>query len=50
MIALFHIRVITKKTKIRTLIDSGSEANLILEVVKQLGLTKKAQKKPYLLG
>ena len=32
--ALFHIRVITKQTKIDTLIDSGSQANLILEVVK----------------
>ena len=33
--ALFHIRVIIKKTKIDTLIDSGSQANLISkEVVK----------------
>ena len=40
--ALFHIRVITKQTKIDTLIDNGSQANLISEeVVKQLGLTKK---------
>ena len=38
--ALFHIRVITKQTKIDTLIDSASQANFILEeVVKQLGLT-----------
>ena len=27
--ALFHIRVITKQTKIDTLKDSGSQANLI---------------------
>ena len=27
--ALFHIRVITKQTKIDTLIDSGFQANLI---------------------
>ena len=32
-IALFHIRVITKQTKIDTLIDSGSQDNLILEEV-----------------
>ena len=38
--ALFHIRVITKQTKVETLIDSGSQVNLILEeVVEQLGLT-----------
>jgi hypothetical protein len=29
--ALFHIRVITKKTKVDTLIDSGSQVNLISE-------------------
>jgi hypothetical protein len=28
---LFHIRVITRHTKIDTLIDSGSQSNLILE-------------------
>ena len=49
--ALFHIRVITKQTKIDTLIDSGSQANLISEeVVKQLGLITKPHKKPYPLG
>ena len=38
MNALFHIRVITKQIKIDTLIDSGSQANLISEeVVEQLG-------------
>ena len=31
--ALFHIRVIMKQPKIDTLIDSGSQANLILEEV-----------------
>ena len=49
--ALCHIRMITKQTKIDTLIDSGSQANLILEeVVKQLGLTTKPHNKPYPLG
>ena len=48
---LFHIRVIAKHTKIDTLIDGGSQANLILEeVVKQLGLETKPHKKPYPLG
>ena len=43
--------MITKQTKIDTLIDSGSQANLISEeVVKQLELTTKPQKKPYPLG
>ena len=46
--ALFHIRVITKKTKIDTLIDNGSQSNLISEeVVKQLGLITKPHKKNY---
>ena len=49
-IALFHIRVITKQTKIDILIDSGSQTNLISEVVKQLGLSTKPHKKPYPLG
>ena len=36
--ALFHISIITKQTNIDTIIDSGSQANLISEeVVKQLG-------------
>jgi hypothetical protein len=49
--ALFHIRVITKQTKVDTLIDSGSQVNLISEeVVKKLGLTTKPHKKPYPLG
>jgi hypothetical protein len=48
---LFHIRVISKQTKIDTLIDSGSQVNLISEeIVKQLGLETQPHKKPYLLG
>jgi hypothetical protein len=48
---LFHIRVITKHTKIDTLIDGGSQVNLISEeVVKHLGLETKPHKKPYPLG
>ena len=36
---LFHIRVIMRHTKIDTLINSGSQSNLISEeLVKQLGL------------
>jgi hypothetical protein len=47
---LFHIRVIMKHNKIDTLLDSGSQANLILEeVVKQLGLTTKLHHKTYSL-
>jgi hypothetical protein len=47
---LFHIRVIMKHIKINTLIDSGSQSNLISEeVVKQLGLTTKLHHKPYSL-
>jgi hypothetical protein len=44
---LFHIRVIMKHTKIDTLIDSGSQSNLILEeVLKQLGLNTNMHHKP----
>ena len=36
---LFHIRVISKHTKIDTLFDSGSQVKLIFEaIVKKLGL------------
>ena len=45
---LFHIRVISKHTKIDTLFDSGSQANLILEqIVKKLQLETKLDPNPY---
>ena len=48
---LFHIRVISKHTKIDTLFDSGSQVNLIVEsVVKKLGIETKPHKNPYPLG
>ena len=41
---LSHIRVITKQTKIDTLIDSGSQGNIISkEKIKKLGLTTTTQ-------
>jgi hypothetical protein len=47
---LFHIRVIMKHTKVDTLIDSGSQYNLISEeVVKKLGLNTQMHHKPYSL-
>jgi hypothetical protein len=47
---LFHIRVIMRHTKIDTLIDNGSQSNLILEeLVKQLGLKTQVHHKPYTL-
>jgi hypothetical protein len=49
-IKLFQIRIIMKHTKVDTLIDSGSQSNLILEeVVKQLGLNTQMHHKPYSL-
>jgi hypothetical protein len=48
---LFHIRVITNNVKINTLVDSGSQANLISEeVVNNLGLKTKPHPRPYPLG
>ena len=48
---LFHVRVISKHTKIDTLFDSGSEANLISEyLVKKLNLETIPHPKPYPLG
>jgi len=45
---LFHIRVISKHTKIDTLFCSGSQVNLIFEaIVKKLGLETKPHKNPY---
>jgi hypothetical protein len=47
---LFHIRVIMRHTKIDTLIDSGSQSNLISEeLVKQLGLKTQTHHNPYTL-
>jgi hypothetical protein len=47
---LFHIRVIMRHTKVDTLIDSGSQSNLISEeLVKQLGLNTHMHHKPYTL-
>jgi hypothetical protein len=47
---LFHLRVIMRHTKVNTLIDSGSQSNLISEeLVKQLGLKTQIQHKPYTL-
>jgi hypothetical protein len=48
---IFHIRVISKHTKIDNLFDSGSQVNLISEaIVKKMGLITKPHKKPYPLG
>jgi hypothetical protein len=47
---LFHIRVIMRHTNISTLIDSGSQSNLISEeLVKKLGLITQTHHKPYTL-
>jgi hypothetical protein len=48
---LFHIRVLSKHTKIDTLFDPGSQVNLISEaLVKKMGLETKPHLKPYPLG
>ena len=48
---LFHIRVVSKHTKIDTLFDSGSQVNLIVEsIVKKLGIETKPHKNPHPLG
>jgi hypothetical protein len=48
---LFHIRVLSKHTKIDTLFDLGSQVNLIFEaLVKKMGLETKPHPKPYPLG
>jgi hypothetical protein len=48
---LFHIRAIMKHNKIDTLIDSGSQSNLVSEeLVKKLGLKTKMHHKPYSLN
>jgi hypothetical protein len=46
----FHIRVIIRHTNVETLIDSGSQSNLISkEVVKHLGLNTQMHHTPYSL-
>jgi hypothetical protein len=48
---LFHLRVVSKHTKIDTLVDSGSQVNLISEqVVQKLGLETRLHPRPYPLG
>ena len=48
---LFHIRVVSKHTKIDTLFDPGSQVNLIYEaLVKNMGLETIPHPKPYPLG
>ena len=48
---LFHIRGVSKHTKIDTLFDSGSQVNVIAEsIVKKLGIETKPHKNPYPLG
>jgi hypothetical protein len=48
---LFHIRVVSKHTKIDTLFDLDSKVNLISEaLIKKMGLETKPHPKPYPLG
>jgi hypothetical protein len=48
---LLHIRVITHNVKVDTLVDSGSQANIISEdVVNNLRLETKSHPKPYPVG
>ena len=50
-IELFHIRVVSKHTKIDTLFDSGSQDNFISEdLVKELNLETVIHPIPYPLG
>ena len=50
-IELFHIKVISKHTKIDMLFDSRSQENLIsIDLVKKLNLETVPHHKPYLLG
>jgi hypothetical protein len=49
--ALFHLRVVSKHTKIDTLFDPGSQVSLISEALsKKMGLETKPHPKPYPLG
>lgn len=51
IIELFHVRVVVNHTKVETLFDIGSQANLIVKYpIKKLGLETKPHPKPYLLG
>jgi len=48
---LFHLRVVSKHTKIDTLFDLGSQVNLISEtIVKKLGLKTQPHPKTYPFG
>ena len=48
---LFHIRVVSKHTKIDTLFHPSCQVNLIFEaLVKKMGLETKPHPKPYPLG
>jgi len=48
---LFNIRITSKHTKIDTMFDSGSQANLISEyLVKSLRLERQNHRRPYPLG
>ena len=50
-IELFHVRVISKHTKIDTLFDSGYQDNLISnDLVKKLNIETILNPKPYPLG
>ena len=50
-IELFHIRVVSKNTKIYILFDSGSQANLIFkDLLKRLNLETVTHPRPYPLG
>ena len=50
-IELFHVRVISKNTKIDTLFDNGSQENLISEyLVKKINIETIPHPKPYPLG
>ena len=50
-IELFHVRVVSNHKKIDALFDSGSQVNLILEVLlKRLNLETIPHHKPYPLG
>jgi hypothetical protein len=48
---MFHLQVISKHTKIDTLVDSGSQVNIISEqVVQNLGLETRPNLRPHLLA